>query len=315
MNNNTNLNNSQKSNNEIDLREVLGVLWLNKMLLTSVTTFFGLSALIFSLFLPNIYKSEALLYPVGEQNDMSSSMRGVGGFASLAGINLGSTSTGDNSLKALDKLTTLSFFTDHILPNIFLPDLMAIDSWDASTNVITYDDNFYDETNQSWVRDFKFPKTQVPSAQESYMVFIDDHLSVSLDSETFFVTISIKHQSPFIAHEWTELVVEEINKFFSVKDKAEAQAAVDYLNGEIAKTSLTEIKESIAELLQKKTQQLTLIEVSDFYVYDYLDRPAVMERKAEPRRLLILIIGALFGTIISIFIILVKQYIINKKLY
>ena len=134
-----------------------------------------------------------------------------------------------------------------------------------------------------------------------------------MDSETFFVTISVKHQSPFIAYEWTELVVEEINRFFSVKDKAEAKAAVDYLNSEFANTSFTEVKKSIAELLQEKTQKLTLIEVSDFYVYDYIDRPAVMEKKAEPRRFVILVIGGFLGTIVAVFTILLRQKFIKKK--
>ena len=302
-----------KNSNEIDLNQVLRILWQNKMLLTGIIALFSLIALVYSLFLPNVYKSEALLNPVGEQSSMSSSSRGMGGIASLAGINLGTDSFGNNSLKALDKITSLSFFTDHILPNIFLPDLMALDSWDSTNNKIIYDANIYDEVTQSWVRDFKYPQTQVPSPQESYEIFIQNHFSMSQDSETLFVTIAVKHQSPFIAHQWTELIVKELNKFFRIKDKAEAQAAIDYLNTQLALTSFTEIKVAIAELFQKKTQQLTLIEVSDFYVYDYIDPPAIMEKKSEPKRLIILVIGGFTGIIVALLTILIRQKFINNK--
>ena len=302
-----------KNSNEIDLNQVLRILWQNKMLLTGIIALFSLIALVYSLFLPNVYKSEALLNPVGEQSSMSSSSRGMGGIASLAGINLGTDSFGNNSLKALDKLSSLSFFTDHILPNIFLPDLMALDSWDSTNNKIIYDANIYDEVTQSWVRDFKYPQTQVPSPQESYEIFIQNHFSMSQDSETLFVTIAVKHQSPFIAHQWTELIVKELNKFFRIKDKAEAQAAIDYLNKQLALTSFTEIKVAIAELFQKKTQQLTLIEVSDFYVYDYIDPPAIMEKKSEPKRLIILVIGGFTGIIVALLTILIRQKFINNK--
>ncbi len=302
-----------KNSNEIDLNQVLRILWQNKVLLMGIIALFSLIALVYSLFLPNVYKSEALLNPVGEQSSISSSSRGMGGIASLAGINLGTDSFGNNSLKALDKLSSLSFFTDHILPNIFLPDLMALDSWDSANNKIIYDANIYDEATQSWVRDFKYPQTQVPSPQESYEIFIQNHFSMSQDSETLFVTIAVKHQSPFIAHQWTELIVKELNKFFRIKDKAEAQAAIDYLNTQLALTSFTEIKVAIAELFQKKTQQLTLIEVSDFYVYDYIDPPAIMEKKSEPKRLIILVIGGFTGIIVAILTILIRQKFINNK--
>ncbi len=311
---NNNLENiTDQSHKEVDIREIISILWRNKVLLLGITLSFALFALIYSLYLPDIYKSQALLSPVGEQNNVSSSMRGVGGIASLAGINIGTESNSNNSIKALDKLNSLSFFTDNILPNIFLPDLMAIKSWDSANNKIIYDENIYDESTQTWVRDFQYPQTQIPSAQESFEIFLDDHFSMSQDPETFFVTIGVKHQSPFIAHQWTELIVKELNKFFRIKDKAEAQAAIDYLNGQIALTSFTEIKVAIAELFQKKTQQLALIEVSDFYVYDYIDPPAVMEKKSEPKRLIILVIGGFVGIIVAMFAILLRHKFINNN--
>ena len=70
-----------------------------------------------------------------------------------------------------------------------------------------------------------------------------------------------------------------MNDFFRINDKREAQAAMDFLNTQIAQTSYTEIKQVIAQLLQNKMQQLTLIEANDFYVFSYLDPPKVMEKK------------------------------------
>ena len=79
----------------------------------------------------------------------------MGGLASIAGINL--SQSGGNVDEAIDKLKTLSFFENNILPNIFLPDLMALDSWDASTQTVIYNKNYNKET-KTW--------SQVPSPQE-----------------------------------------------------------------------------------------------------------------------------------------------------
>ena len=154
---------------------------------------------------------------------------------------------------------------------------MAVDSWDKDTNLLIYDEDIYNETSKIWVRDFKYPQTQVPSAQESFEVFIE-HLLVTEDQDSEFVTISVKHESPLIAQEWTELVVDQLNNYFRSKDKVEAEIAVSYLKEEIAKTNFTEVKQVIAELLQGRTQQLSLIEVGEYYVFAYIDPPVVMEK-------------------------------------
>ena len=105
----------------------------------------------------------------------------------------------------------------------------------------------------------------------------------------------------------------KINNFFRIKDKEEAKASVTFLNAQIAQTNFSEIKQVIAQLLQQKTQQLTLIEVSDFYVFEYLDPPAVMERKSEPRRSLICIFGTFLGGLFSILIVIIRHYAFNTK--
>ena len=120
-------------------------------------------------------------------------------------------------------------------------------------------------------------------------------MSFSEDKQSGFINIAIKHQSPIIAKEWVDLLINQINAFYREKDRAEAERAVAYLNKQITKTSLTEIKQVIAVLLQQETQKLTLIEANEAYVFDYIDPPVVMERKSEPCRALICIIGAFIG--------------------
>ena len=296
---------------EIDITEIFKILWLGKLPIISITAFFSVIVVIYSLSLPNIYKSKALLSGVN-QDDVTTAYRSYSSLAGLAGINLQPQSSDNNTLKAIDKIQSLSFFKDNILPNIFLPDLMALKSWNSSSNTISYYDDIYNKDNKQWVREVEYPKTQMPSAQESFEVFKNNHLQISEDIETGFITVAVRHQSPYIAKEWTALIVKEVNNFFRIKDKIEAQAAVDYLNKQIAKTTLTEIKVVIAELLQQKTQQLTLSEVSDFYVFEYIDPPAVMEQKSEPSRAIICILGALLGGILGVLYVFIRHFYLKK---
>jgi LPS O-antigen subunit length determinant protein (WzzB/FepE family) len=311
------MNNENENENEIaknypddliDIKEIINTVWHDKWIVIFSTIIFLIIATVYSYSLQNIYQSKALLSPVGEQNAMNEAVRGYSGLASLAGINIPSSSNSANSTKALKKINSLSFFKNNIFPNIFLPDLMAIKSWDKRTNSNVYDNNIFDISSGNWVRDFKYPQTQIPSVQEAYKIFLKDHIKIIESNDTGFVTISIAHKSPFIAKAWTDLVVNEINNFYRVKDKSEAIAATEYLNKQISQTSLTEVKQVIASLLQQKTQQLTLIEVSDSYVFEYIDSPVVMEEKHEPNRIILILLISIAGSFLGIVIIFIRRY-------
>lgn len=297
---------------EIDLRELFYVLLGGKWIIVSLTACVSIIGVIYSLFLPNIYESKTMLAPVNSSSSISGALGSYSGFAGLAGISLPSGDDEGNSAKAIQKIGSLSFFENNILPNIHLPDLMAVKSWNSKTNIMAFDESIYDTSSNTWIRDYSHPQQQIPSAQESYEVF-KQHLSLSDDKKSGFITISIKHQSPFIAKQWAELVINEVNTFYRQKDKSASEKALIYLNQQIAMTSLSEIKQVIAELMQEETQKLALIEANQTYVFDYIDPPAVMEQKSQPNRAQISILFALFGGMLSIALVLFKHYIFNKK--
>jgi LPS O-antigen subunit length determinant protein (WzzB/FepE family) len=299
------------NNNLIDLKFLFSILSQQKLTIFSISLLFLILTSIYSFSLANIYESRALLSPVGTQSNISGAAKSYSSLANLAGINLPSQTQGGNSVKALKKLNSLSFFDKHIYPNIFLPDLMAVKSWNALDNKILYDETIYNSETQAWVRDFGPLETLIPEVNESYIIF-KEMFRVFQDDQGF-VTILVKHKSPYIAKEWIELIVQEINYFYRIKDKVEAQAAVEYLNIQMAQTSFTEIKEVIAQIVQTKTQQLALIKVNDFYVFEYIDPPAVILESNEPARTLICILGALTGLLIGILIALIRYFSFTKK--
>ena len=298
---------------EIDLRELFYVLLEGKWIIVSLTTFVSIIGVIYSLLLPNIYESKSMLVPVNSSSGISGALGSYSGLAGLAGISLPSGGDESNSAKAIKKIGSLSFFENNILPNIHLPDLMAVKSWNSKINTLVYDDSIYDRKSNTWIRDYSYPQQQIPSAQESFEEFKTAHLSLSEDKKSGFVTLSIKHQSPFIAKQWAVLVVNEVNAFYRQKDKLESEKAVSYLNQQISMTGLSEIKQVLAQLLQEETKKLTLIEANQFYVFDYIDPPAVMEKKSEPARSVISIIIALLGGLLSILLVLIRHYAFSEK--
>jgi len=303
---------SNDFDDEIDLRELFYVLLEGKWIIFSVTSFISIIVLVYSLLLPNIYEAKAMLVPVNPSSGIAGALGSYSGLAGIAGISLPAGGDEGNSAKAIEKIRSLSFFENNVLPNIHLPDLMAVKSWNSKKNILNFDGSIYDTSSNTWVRDYSYPQQQIPSPQESYAVF-KQHLSLNEDKKSGFITLSIKHQSPFVAKQWVELIINEVNSFYRQKDKIESEKAVSYLNQQISLTSLSEIKEALAQLLQEETKKLTLIEANQYYVFDYIDPPAVMEKNSEPKRALICILFSLLGGMLSIVFVLIRHYAMKQK--
>ena len=298
---------------QIDLQELFNILAKGKWIIVSVTTIASIIGIIFSLLLPNIYESKALLVPANKTTGISGALKSYGSLAGLAGISLPANSDESNSVQAIQKISSLSFFEKNIMANIYLPDLMALKSWNPKTNELTYDESIYDSTSNTWTRNYSYPQQLVPSAQESYDIFKNKHLSLNEDKSSGFITLSIKHQSPFIAKQWVDLLVYEVNRFYREKNKSESEKAASYLNKQISMNDLSEIKQVLAQLLQEETKKLALIEANEFYVFDYIDPPAIMEKKAKPKRAIICIFSALLGGILGMFYVIIRYYLLSKK--
>ena len=54
-------NNIKNANSEIDLNEIFTLLWKKKVMLITITLFFSISSIFYSLSLDNIYKSSSLV--------------------------------------------------------------------------------------------------------------------------------------------------------------------------------------------------------------------------------------------------------------
>lgn len=297
---------------EISLQELINILFNGKWIILSITSIVSIAGVIYSLQLPNIYESKALLTPTKPTNSISKSLQNYSALAGFAGINLAQTGSENNSAKAIKTIGSLGFFENSLMPQIFLPNLMAYKAWNSETNKSSYNNDIYDDSSNSWIRNVSYPLKKIPSSQESFEVFLN-HLRIEEDQKNGFITLSIKHQSPHIAKKWAELIIIEINNFYRQKDKLESKRAVSYLNDQIAATSLSEIKQVFAQLLQQEIQKLTLIEANQAYVFDYIDPPAVMEKKSGPQRSRICIMFAFLGGMLSIIIVFINHSMTKKK--
>lgn len=303
------LQNQDGNYDEIDLGELWDVVWRGKWFIICVTSIFALASVVYALSLPNIYTSDALLAPTStEHQGAIGSLAGqLGGLASLAGVNLGGAKA-DKTGMAIEILKSREFFSKFAQQHNILPDLMAAEGWDLSNNEIVYDDDKYLSQADEWVREVKLPKQAKPSMQEAKVEF-GKLLKVLQDDETGMLKISIEHYSPYVAKQWVDWLVEDINLVMKYRDKQEAEKSISYLQSQIEETSIFEHKTLLYQLIEEQTKTLMFAEVRDEYVFKTIDPALIAEEKSKPSRALIVILAIMLGGSLSIIVVFVRHFL------
>jgi len=304
-----NLPNDQLNNiydDEIDLSELFNVLWDKIFYLGAITSIFSLISIIYALMLPNIYQSKATLMAVEQSSELSGMIGRYSGMASLAGISLDSES-GSKDQEAIARIKSFEFFSNNFLPNIKLENLMAVEKWNQPSNTLTYYASDFNSESRQWLRKAKPPRSNIPTSQEAYEEFVKI-MSVNKDKKTNLVTVMVEHKSPFIAQQWVEIMINQIDQVMRDQDRQTATKSIEYLNS-LAPTVINEdIKKALSALQQEQMKRLMMVEANDNYVFKVLDSPIAAELKSKPRRSLIVIWGTILGMVLSALGVLVFNY-------
>ena len=129
---------SESIDEPFDILDIFRILIGGKWIIACATISVSIIAIIYSLSLPNIYQSKAILVPVNSSSSISGALQSYSSVASLVGVSLPSEDGDSNSVQAIEKLGSLSFFKNDVLSAIFLPNLMAIKSWDHNSNKLIF---------------------------------------------------------------------------------------------------------------------------------------------------------------------------------
>ncbi|WP_342655932.1 Wzz/FepE/Etk N-terminal domain-containing protein [Shewanella algae] len=295
---------------EIDLRELFSVIWQGKWLIAGVTLVFAVASVVIALMLPNIYKSEALLAPASEEQG-AGGLAGLasqfGGLASMAGINLGGKGGTDKTQLAIEVLKSRQFIGDFIEKHQILPELMAVDKWNMTDNALSFEPDIYNSQSKTWVRKVNPPFQPKPSLQEAHKKFLKI-FNVNKDKESGMVTISIEHQSPFVAKQWVDWLVADINLTMKQRDVAEATRSTEFLNKQIELTNVADIRAILYKLVEEQAKTIMFAEVRDEYVFKTIDPAFIPEEKAKPKRALICVLGTMLGGMLAVMMVLIRHF-------
>ncbi|MEL0638700.1 Wzz/FepE/Etk N-terminal domain-containing protein [Marinomonas sp. TI.3.20] len=294
------------ADDEIDLKELFLALWAGKWWIIACVFVFTLAGAGYAIMKPNIYRSDVLLSPAAGSSSPGISGQ-LGGLASLAGINLGGGGSSKSDL-ALEVLKSRKFVGNFIEQHHILVPLMATKGWDKKTNSLKYNDSIYDSKTKQWLKDDEGKSLQ-PTLLKATQYFISNVMNVNSDTKTGMVTLSVNYYSPDVAQRWVTWLVSDLNEEMRLHDMQDAKSSIKYLNQQLEKTSLTDSRDMLYQLVEQQTKTLMLANVRKEYVFETVDPAVVAEQKSKPKRKLIVAVSLVLGGFLGCLIVLIRQFL------
>lgn len=303
---------SNVASDTFDLVGLWLILWTRKWFILVCSFILTVCVTLYSLTLPNIYKSTALLSPQNSQetSGMASIAGQFGGLASMAGINLGGGS--DETVLHIETIKSKDFIYQFINRHDIKVPLMAAKSWDKSSGKLLIDDALYSVDKKKWVKEVKTGESPEPTIYEAYELFLKN-LEAVQNKSTGFVTLAIKHIDPNIAKLWVEYLIQDINALMREQEISEKQKSILFLEKQLNKTNVAEMKNVFYSIIEEQTKMMLLAEVQEDYVFKVIESPIVEERKLSPNRAVIVIISAVFSGLFMCLLVLFFHFISNYK--
>lgn len=298
---------ADKEFGEIDLYELLIVVWKNKWIILSVAAIFAVGSVFYAKSIPDQYKSSAILAPTSTSNGSSLSKLAsqFGGLATLAGVHIGS-SGGEKTAIAIELIKTWDFLEGFIRDNELEVEVFAVSDWDKQSNRLIINDALYDVNTQNWV-----PRKDHDGRPSSWALFsaLERRISVSKNDENGLVTISVEHYSPYVAKKWVDLLVVAINKHLQLQDRKEALNNIAYLKEQVKQTSIAEMQNIFYQLIEEQAKTLMLAEISEEYVFKTISPAKVAEKRSKPGRKFIVIFSMICGGGVAVLFVILREFL------
>mgnify|MGYP003649684975 CR=1 FL=1 len=285
---------------EIDLRELFGILWAEKWLITGITAVAAMISVVVALTMTEIYTAETTLAQAEQEQSSGGLASQFGGAAALLGVNINSGS-GDNINTAIATLMSRQFIGRFIEENNLLVPLFA-SNWNKSTQNSVIDENIYNPIDIEWLRE-----SGGPTPQEAFRKFSEILTVTGPDRNTGIVTVAISWHNPIEAAEWVNQLVAALNQDLLTRDVQEANNAISYLRRQLEITQLVDMQRVFYQLIESQIRITMLADVRDEYVFRVIDPAVVPDRRSAPRRALICVIGTMAGGMLALMLVYVRR--------
>lgn len=275
---------------EINLLDLFTVLVRRKRLIIWLVVLTGVAAVVISLLMTNVYRSEATIAPREMEQSpgkaLTGALGGLGGLvASEFGLGGGSDADKIEVLLKSRRLAELVVEKHNLLPILF--------------------DTKWNAQKKTWI------ETPAPTIQDGYKLIKDDLLRVTRDRKTNVITASIEQKDPQFAKSMMEYYLTELSEVLRAKVLKDAQENMRFLTEQLDRTSDPLLREKIYAMLAKEIEKDTFARAQTYYGFYVLDPPIApdLDKKASPKRSVICILSVVVAVFVAVFLAFFLEYL------
>jgi len=304
----------QVEEDEIDLSELWQVLVKHKKLIWGITFAITFLTAILSLFMANIYRSQAVIISSEQapKGGLSSLVSQFGGLSELAGISL----PGGNTKAEIMALLKSNILKEELIKKYNLLPVLLYKQWDAEKKewkkpglIGRLKKKVFGLLQQKKNRknEYKFPTI------ETGIRVLSGIYNVTEDKKLGTITISVDYPDPEIAARLVAYILTTLRQHMCAEAIRIAQANKKSLEKELIKTTDPTIQQKLYSLIASQVETITMAKVNENFAFKVIDPPRVPDRKYKPKRSLMVIVAFITALFFSIFLAFFLEYIKNAK--
>lgn len=275
---------------EINFLDLLLVLLRNKWLIFWMVFLTGIAAVIFSLMMTNIYRSEATICAREEEKKGCLALPALGGIGGMVAGELGLGGGGD--LKKLGVVMGSRDLTLRVIEKYDLLPVVFADSWDAEKK--------------------KWTVAEPPTIQDGLKTMKDGLLKINVDAtRNNIITIGFEHKDPVVAQKIVDHYLNEASELMREEVIRNAGENQRFFNEQLNRISDTLLREKIYALLAKEIEKETFARAQRYYSFQVLDPPIVpdLNKKVKPRRSIICILSVVVAFFVAVFLSFLLEFV------
>jgi hypothetical protein len=301
------------ADDEIDLRELFVELWRGKWLILFISR---VSLALASLYLNGAVRKHTVsmtFKPVIEESS-SPNLAGLGGLASLAGVSLPQSGSGDfatyRTLLGSQEVAERVIATTELLPAIFK------NEWDAPNAQ-------FREPSRGVVRQSLSGLKSVLTGDEKgdyiapnpqrLSIFVEDTFALTLDKETGFLTVSAESDDPELIVALIIAATEATDELMKERYIINAEQTLQFYQSKILISRSREHREALAKLISAEDQKLMLTSEGRHFVAEPLTRATISMAPTSPKSVLVLALALMLGGCVGAAFVLIRSAVRNTK--
>jgi len=301
---------------EINLLDLFIVLLKHKVMILSVVFLAGVAAVVISLLMTNIYRSEVTITPT-EQEKGGGALSALGGFGAMTASEAGIGATG--SLEQFDVVLKSRELTSTIIREHNLLPVIFDEFWDAKTGKWKVGEpSLLQKASVAMLEMFrttpdeKKDVSKFPTLQDAYKP-MQDILSLKPDKKQNVMRIGFESEDPEMARTILNYYIVGLSEFLRRQTLDDAAAQQVDLGKQLARTTDPLLKNRLYELIAKQIEKETLAKIQKYYSFNVIDPAFVPEKKFKPKRALICLLSVVVAFFIAIFLAFFLEYVKNLK--